>query len=338
MSSLSLKHPRPPDKKLLSSHQSIKTSLKSILPEDLNTCDKVYNTIQSLVLRLHYITVDTYLFLRLYFLHLFHSQLPFPTISKEFVEDIFRAIGTKAPGGRPVEESRLPQIKKLEDFYKNEFQPIYKHQKHSLTNLHHAYTYVSISIVTSIETNIKTHFCKHLVKFINIFGSLKYREEHEEVDEKELKTLLCKTKSAILGNKFDKVPEEFKYLLETIQSFLPKDIENSIPYDVKKRPQDYLSSLFEINWYFEIQNDHTQFTNKEKNNKLIKLFQPLPLRLSNVPKYVKIDTSTLIDLLEKEGKRSKLKSVKTIKKGYWSEHFNLKHKVFKPKERYKFDY
>jgi hypothetical protein len=284
---------------------------------------------------------------------LFHNKLPFPTINEEFVEDIFRAIGTKDTRGRKVNESRIPQIEKLERFYKNEFQPIHGHQKHSLINLPHAYAYVSTSIVTSIKTNIKTHFCKHLAKLINIFADSHYRNRNDEVDKKELGSLIYKTKSAVLRNKFDEVPEVFESFAENVKSYLPSNIEESVYYDVKTRPLDYLPFFLKINQRFEKRNEYieseierlkieSEEKNKEKIKKLnenfIKLFQPLPLRLSNVPKYVKIDTASLIDFLEKEGKASKLRRIKKIQKGYWSKHFNLKHKVFKPSKGYKFDY
>jgi hypothetical protein len=356
MTSLHPKPAEPPDKKPLHSHQSIKTSLKSILSKNVKNRDEIYEIIQSLVIDLHHIITDTYLFLRLYFLYLFNNKLlPLPVIDEDFIKDVFHTIGVKGERGRPItKESRLKRIEELEIFYEKEFKEIYGHEKHSLVNISQALSYISTSIVTSIETNIKVHFPKRLAKFINVYGDLYYRKHYEEVDDKELDDLLYKTKSAILRNEFKEVPEELEHLLKTVQSFLPKNIEKCVAYDVKTRPSEYLFAFLKINWYFEKYNDHIQSIIeklkggeqknekeiKKWNNKFVKLFQPLPLRLSNVPKYIKIDTKMLIELLKEEGESSDVNEVEGNKKKYWSKYFNLKHRIFRSEKNkgYKFDY
>ena len=63
-----------------------------------------------------------------------------------------------------------------------------------------------------------------------------------------------------------------------------------------------------------------------------KLFQPLPLRTSIIPKHILLDTTSLIYLFCPKGyKQIELKSIIKSKPIVWGSFLNLNHKIFKSK-------
>ena len=88
---------------------------------------------------------------------------------------------------------------------------------------------------------------------------------------------------------------------------------NVIAYDVKANPQRYLQHFMYMNKYLEV-NDR-------------KMFQPLCLRNSIVPKYCTFDTASLLRIFGNPDE--KCKSVKDIQKTIWGRLFHLQKKVFK---------
>jgi hypothetical protein len=80
---------------------------------------------------------------------------------------------------------------------------------------------------------------------------------------------------------------------------------------------------------------------KELTQQRRMLFQTISLRKSNVPKYVKIDTSILIDFFTDNNKGpTKGEEFKNIKNNYktvWSRYFNMNKKIFKGTKDYIFN-
>ncbi len=64
-----------------------KDNIKNVLKD--NNINPIIN---ELVSRTNKIVVHSYQFLKLYFIHLFHNNQPFPTLNKEFICDIFKVI------------------------------------------------------------------------------------------------------------------------------------------------------------------------------------------------------------------------------------------------------
>jgi len=77
---------------------------------------------------------------------------------------------------------------------------------------------------------------------------------------------------------------------------------------------------------------------KELNGQIIKLFQPLSLRSSCIPKYITLDTATLINLFAEKGtKGNLLKKVSENQEQVWLTHFKMNKKIFTSKD-YVFNY
>ena len=94
-------------------------------------------------------------------------------------------------------------------------------------------------------------------------------------------------------------------------------MKNSIHYDVKAKPLDYLSSMIHVCSQLEEFGRHVH---------------AIPLRTSFIPSYVTIDTPTLIMLMVDENALSLRKKVKLCKNDVWEAFFQLDSKAFRRKD------
>ncbi len=76
---------------------------------------------------------------------------------------------------------------------------------------------------------------------------------------------------------------------------------------------------------------------KELEKREIKMFQFFPLRTNIIPKYIPIDTTSIIELFITEHKNDYLTDVENCKDEIWNKYFKLDDKIFKQKN-YTFDY
>jgi hypothetical protein len=126
----------PPDltrKKL--NYKTIKTSLKLIIKED-----NVLKQINDLVIRCNHIVINTYQFIRLYCLHLYHNKNEIPKLNTSFIGYCIKVLGKRDNRGKKSNDNDLS---KLRSFYEEEYEPIYNHQKFDLTGLTFTTPYIS---------------------------------------------------------------------------------------------------------------------------------------------------------------------------------------------------
>jgi hypothetical protein len=160
------------------------------------------------------------------------------------------------------------------------------------------------------------------------------------------------------------MPNELLEWYNTIKDKItPSNIEKSIAYDCKTKEgwSKYISISYYINNEFEKYNDsiYKQIETlqkkvekarkddtkkkyndkiKELNTKIIKLFQIMPLRNSCVPKYLFIDSATLVNVIGNTGcKGELLEDLKDNRTKIWNTYFNMNKSVFKVKD-YNFNF
>ena len=338
------KKKEPPDKANFSrnkpNYSTVKTSLKSIIKDET-----ICNKINHLVIKCNNIVIDAYMFIRLYALYQWKNKEDIPDLDEDFIYYSIMAIGKRDARGKSAKNIEL--LDKLNDFYINEFQPIFNHEKHDLKGLTFTLPYICQTMETCITTNLKEHFIKRLFRFINIFAEIYYNENYTNKDEK--KQLIYKLKKAIIENKFNEIPKEFTEWFNCHhKNIIPTDFTKSIPYDCHVYPFKYIKYSFYMNAKFEEYNDKIQdliskTTDekeiKELNSKTIKLFQPLSLRNNCTPKYITIDTATLINLFSEKGQKGKLlQNLKEKQELVWYDYFRMDKKIFRPSRDYIFNY
>jgi hypothetical protein len=345
--------PDPPDKPVgtdctqeKTPYRTIKTSLKSII----KTPD-IHQKINELVLRINPIVIDTYQFIRLYCLHLYHNQRLIPDLDSTFISYCMMAMGERDARGRQPLQTGV--VKELNYFYETEFQPIFNHTKFDLKLLTYPLSYIQQTMETCLTVNVKEHFCKRLLRFINIFADKYYDEtignemEHTEDYTKTKRETIWKLKKAMMENKPEDVPLCLRNWYNEYRSKLyPDNITKTIPYDCQVQPFRYIVHSIYMNQCYEDYNnmirakmvDASPTEAKELNGLLIKLFQPLSLRSSCIPKYITLDTATLINLFAEKGtKGNLLKKVSENQEQVWLTHFKMNKKIFTSKD-YVFNY
>ncbi len=258
-----VKKKKPPDKssylppdltRKRPNYVTVKTSLKSIIKDD-DTLVKI----NELVIKCNDIVSDTYQFIRLYCLYQYHNNKDIPKLNKTFIGTCIKAIGQRDPRGKQTKDKTLLNV--LSDFYKKEYQPIYKHKKHDLKGLTYITPYICRTIETCLKNNLKEHFIIRLLRFINTFADEYYElnygkdKEHNEEYLKHKKKLLRELKKAILSSKHDDIPDEFKLWFDKHKnSLVPKKFTKSIAYDCHVNPFKYIKYSFYMNSEYEKKN------------------------------------------------------------------------------------
>ena len=291
-----------------SAYKTFKLPLKTIL---LNR-DTTQPVIDHLVFEMNDVVIHTYQFIRLYILHQYTNHNPLPELDDTFILYCIKTLGSRDNRGKKGKDTEL--LETLEQFYKTEYQPLLNHVKTNLKNTTFLLPYLATQIHTSLSNNIQEHFIQHFLRFIN-------KTTNEITEDKA--TLFQFKKQLMDLSETDTMFSKWK---EThLPNILPTEIKKSIHYDVKVKPFDYLKGMLYMNAVLEKQES--------------KLFQPLPLRNNIIPKYIIIDTASLINLFcpekDKHGNKVKkgelLSNVKDNQNEVWCNFLNLKNKIFKNK-------
>lgn len=293
----------------------IKTSLKSICLES-NTIQ----TINDYCKNLNQIIIHSTLFLKLFLLHKYHTTNTLPNIDKTFIEHIIKTISQGKKCGRQRAKCEL------DEFYETHYKSLIKSDKLSYSKYGNTIGYASQSILTCIENNIKNHFVKHLTRFVNIQFEYLYKDDNNK--KQEVRSNVKKLVNDLLFNETKSTNEYGLWRDENKQHLIPQEINKNIHYDLKCNPLQYLPHLMYMN---------IQLEKQEKQ-----LFQVIPLRKSLIPKYMLMDTKTLIQMLvnTKELGISQTKMVQKVneyKSQIWNNVFNMDkiHKLMN-KEKYSF--
>ena len=148
--------------------------------------------------------------------------------------------------------------------------------------------YLATDIVTSYEENIKQHYVEYVERFVNVlYQKKKIVSSLSKDDFSAFVNKLKKVKKDIL-NKEPKIDEKVQPHLNKIISLREfeknKDEEDTnVMYDIKCHPQDYLPCMVYMMKYVERAG--------------ASVFNVFPLRTNIAPKYIRIDTTTIINLL-----------------------------------------
>jgi hypothetical protein len=302
---------------------------------------KYAEPIQEAVYRVHRIVIHTLQFIKLYFLHLYGTDQELPKLTDDFVTNVMKVICIESMKGHIEKRTRRPPKQEtiylqdlLSKFFNEHYRStIFNNDILDSTGILRIFEYVASDIVTIFETNIKQHYVSYVERFLNVL-----------YDKKERLSTLCNTeKTALLSTlrnykksildchaecKDEVLREHFAYLRPQ------RDIiKNSLPYDLKARPQDYLPCMIYMMRFIE---------SKEQT-----IYNVFPLRTDIIPKYIRLDTHAIIDVLfdslpedENREYKSYFKThIKETQTQLWSLFLNTNMRCFRPKNStYQFNY
>jgi hypothetical protein len=202
----------------------------------------------------------------------------------------------------------LGSNKRIFDYFKSIYDEHYKNlwneDKIDGTNLSGILHYAQTEIVTSIENNAKHHFIEYVNRYVNCC----FKKRHEEILEKlntkeknikrnELNLELKKVKDDIIHLTYTRNEKYNEWVNKNISKmvpFLPENYKKTHINNINDNPQSYIQNM------------------RMMSESIIKMgyktFNFFPLQNSNKPRYIHIDTKTIIDLFLKgklEGNKNK---------------------------------
>ena len=337
-------------KKQLTSYKTVKTSLKSIIRKKTSL-----QPITDAVINVNKIIIHTYQFLKLYCLKQYEKNKTIPEITEQLINLIMKVLASKDNRGKKPSKQTQKLMNTLTKFYNTEYKPLlYDSLDLCYTHLNTVLDYEKVTIITGINNHISEHFEAFINRYINVLvnkqqildeiknptiniyssnfnitgqdNTITKSIQLPKALKKEMKKRylgdLSALKKDILMNT-DTCHKKYDDLKNKIRTTIFKDIptNKSLYAQVNDNPLDFLIPLIKIS--IEIEN---------KGEKTINCF---PLRKNITPKYIKIDTTTVVHLLFSniENKSKYLNDGHTIKyrDEIWNMVFRRNNKVFKNK-------
>ena len=339
-----MNHPPDPE---ISTYKTIKTSLKSIVTDPY-----VIERLNSTVLMAHRISIHTLHFLKLYLLHTFEMSHQLPNVDHSLVLNIMKTLAPKQTlRGRPPNIETIELKVQLQAFYLEYYQPLMALAEplSEMTRLNYEHMgtileYMTTNVQTVYLNNIKQHFITCVERYINVISQKKSKllaiknSSLSSIQKKDQTTELCrilrdlKTDILSLNSKLISSPAYHEFISQTRAAILPNKScydHNSVYYDLQCHPEQYLLGMFKMIREIEA-----------KDASIMNLF---PLRTSIVPKYIKIDTTSLVSLLM-DPQRHGLTKSHCISKGnlvklqdhIWKFFFKTQKKCFYNHDKYKY--
>ena len=313
---------KPPDK-----YRTVKCSISSIFKNK-----KYYNTLFDATNRTHQLIIHTYQFIRLWILDKHTNKIDIPIITEDTIYMAFKALIKESAGPKP-KGTNLQLLNEFNQFYENTYKHLGYDDKIDGVNLSQILNYMKTDMLTNIENNIKINFMSYVNRFVNSSFKKLRRNIYETTEKypvnlkKELRKDIDKDiyeiKQDLLNNTLKSSKIHHKWILENRSIILPTDITNSIEFDIKNYPQKYIKHIINMCQLME--------------NNQMKMFQFMPLRTDIAPKFIPIDTKSLVELFVESDKNKYLSDIETYKTVLWSKYFNLNNSIFKQSE-YSFDY
>ena len=317
---------------------AVKVKLKKILCNSINYT-KLFNAIQDV----NDIVTYGYFFMRSYILYIIENnesetvKIEEPCINIDFIRTAFKVFDYKKidsngdeskSKGKPLNGTNKLLFDRIKKYYKKIYCKHINKNKISFSNLSYILGQSYQQIYIAIINNIKYHYDKYIWKFIKLSFANKYIILKEEDNQEKIDNFtneLTKIKSDLLEGT-TKSNNESKLWIQTIK-------DNIIPntYNMESFERDVVTNTFK---YLKCM----QYMNKLTIEKEVSSYQIFPIRTSVYGKYIKINTSALIDIMCNEGKLELFKKSgdNNIQEQLWNKYFNLKD-TYK-REGYSFNY
>ena len=326
---------KPPDTFKTSTpeyYKSVKTSLKSILKQtDINS-----SKINDAVFMSNKIVIRTLQFLKLFLLYSYEEHHTLPHVNHILINTTMKILCDikDEKGGRPPKKETMEMKEKLVYFYKQHYQPTTQIDPLDYRYLNNVLEYLTQDIETMYENNIQLHYVDYVERYVNVIWKRKFLTERirkmvgkktdRETRVKNLNNELRKIKNDLLNvedNNFKSKSFYHSWIIQQKKNILPtkKFLKNCIAYDIKAKPSDYLRCMLFMMKQIELDDEPIQ--------------NVFPMRTSISPHYIRLDTTTLVNLLmrkEQGGKKDYLTkgNLKKNEDKIWEFFFRTERKLF----------
>jgi len=317
--------------------KSIKTSLKNVLKHpEINT--KILN---DAVVKSNKIVIHTLQFLKLYLLDYYeNNNQTLPVVSKELINNSMKVVcGEKTEKrGKPAKNETIEMKDILTTFYNHHYLPLTQNDPIDYAGLNTVLDYLKEDVITMYENNIQLHYVEYVERYVNVVWKKKMivnkirklgkTQKEREARVRNLCAELRKIKNDLLnvdGKPYQSNNYYHKWIAEQKQHILPhrnKFEKNSVMYDLKCKTMEYFPCM--IFMMKQVENDGETVNNV------------FPLRSEIAPKYIRLDTTTLVNLLlrKEHGTKGFFKTNGELKKNedkIWKFFFRTERKAFHKK-------
>ena len=314
--------------------KSIKTSLKNVLKHpEINT--KILN---DAVVKSNKIVIHTLQFLKLYLLDYYeNNNQTLPVVSKELINNSMKVVcGEKTEKrGKPAKNETIEMKDILTTFYNHHYLPLTQNDPIDYAGLNTVLDYLKEDVITMYENNIQLHYVEYVERYVNVVWKKKMivnkirklgkTQKEREARVRNLCAELRKIKNDLLnvdGKPYQSNNYYHKWIAEQKKHILPhrnKFEKNSVMYDLKCKTMEYFPCM--IFMMKQVENDGESVNNV------------FPLRSEITPKYIRLDTTTLVNLLlrKEHGTKGFFKTNGELKKNedkIWKFFFRTERKMF----------
>jgi hypothetical protein len=282
--------------------------------------------------------IHTLQFLKLYLLDYYeNNNHTLPLISKKLINNSMKVIcGEKEETrGKPPSKDTVELKEPLTAFYKEHYLPLIQNDKINYTGLNTVLDYLKEDVITMYHNNIQLHYVDYVERYVNVVWKKKFLTEKirklgktKKERESRIRTLcseLRKIKNDLLNvdtTILTSKPYYHIWINQQKRNILPLKTnfeKNSIYYDLKCSPMNYLPCMI--------------YMMKQVETEMESINNVFPLRSEITPKYIRLDTTTLVNLLftKKQGNKGFYKTEGNLKKNedkIWEFFFRTERKFF----------
>ena len=317
-------------------YKTVKTSLKSVVRDNSTIV-----IINRAVKQMNKIVIHTYNFLKLYCLHTLSITNKMPDITEDLINYSSKIMCKEDPRGSKPSKETLKLKETLKTFYNNHYkQLIYKEEELSYTCLNTVLDYEKTNMITVMKNHIMNHFYDFLNRYVNVIVKKKKFEQaikdNSDYTTDEQKKLISEYRSSLTKLKKDLYKNEDLCSKQYIK--LKKKIRNKL--FPKLEEKETIMTLVNSDQFKVI--PMLVKMSIEIENLKEKTFNCFPLRKNIIPKYIKIDATTIVHLLFPD-KVNDIKKANYLNKGntlllrdnIWEAIFKINKKEFNSYNRNK---
>lgn len=297
-----------------------KTSLKSIV-KDVSYLE----IINKATINVNKLVIHTYNMLKLYYLHNYLKCNTVINIDLSLLRTICKVMCSKDARGRGLNVKNQKSYDDIEKFYNKYYKKIMTDDI-TLSYLSNVIEYELVSMLTNIKNHIINNFYEFINRYINVATNKQQLENDIEADKsltsKEKKSKITMLRAEILLLKHDifncttTCQKKYYDILDTVNKMLPRIPQTSnVIKHVHKDPIAFLPMLIKFSIQIE-----------KRGLSTINCF---PLRKNITPKYITLDTTTLIYMLPIQNRQMYVKNISLLGDNIWDLFFRTEKKEFK---------
>jgi hypothetical protein len=261
-------------------YKCVKNKLKHIVIDG-----EAEGIVKETVLTVHRIAIHAMQFIKLFLLVHYERHGSTPTVTKLLVMNCMAVVRESKEHKNTKNKADMAVLRSV---FESKYKPAMHESDHAgmiAKNLTQVLDYCATSIVAEYETNIKQHYAEYVERFVNVmFDKNEVAKDMDSAEKAQLYSNLRRYKRAVLERDEASLPPLLSPHYSKIKG--PETQRRNINYDIQCQPQAYLPSMIYMMKFVE--------------GKGCRMANVFPVRTALIPKYITLDTTTLVQLLMKK--------------------------------------